>query len=106
MAESGSDSSLDHVFADGAVDILGSSNGRTYHSNSEHAEYYTKVPCPPEAVPGIGPCIEPKLLLNGGRTKLVRTTKGSPTTMEGSELTDRKSTRLNSSHLGISYAVF
>jgi lipopolysaccharide export system protein LptA len=87
MAESGSDSSLDHAFADGAVDILGSSNGRTYHSNSEHAEYYTKVPCPPEIVPGIGPCIEPKLLLNGGRAKLVRTIKGSPTTMEGSELT-------------------
>ena len=87
MADSGSDSSLDHAFADGAVDILGSSNGRTYHSNSEHAEYYTKVPCPPEIVPGIGPCIEPKLLLNGGRAKLVRTIKGSPTTMEGSELT-------------------
>jgi len=87
LAESGSDSSLDHAFADGAVDILGSSNGRTYHSNSEHAEYYTKVPCPPDIVPGIGPCIEPKLLLNGGRPKLVRTIKGSPTTMEGSELT-------------------
>jgi lipopolysaccharide export system protein LptA len=87
MADSGSDSSLDHAFADGAVDILGSSNGRTYHSNSEHAEYYTKVPCPPEIVPGIGPCIEPKLLLNGGRPKLVRTIKGSPTTMEGGELT-------------------
>ena len=87
MADSGSDSSLDHAFADGAVDILGSSNGRTYHSNSEHAEYYTKVPCPAEIVPGIGPCIEPKLLLNGGRAKLVRTIKGSPTTMEGSELT-------------------
>lgn len=87
LADSGSDSSLDHAFADGAVDILGSSNGRTYHSNSEHAEYYTKVPCPPESVPGIGPCIEPKLLLNGGRAKLVRTIKGSPTTMEGSELT-------------------
>jgi lipopolysaccharide export system protein LptA len=87
MADSGSDSSLDHAFADGAVDILGSSNGRTYHSNSEHAEYYTKVPCPPDIVPGIGPCIEPKLLLNGGRPKLVRTIKGSPTTMEGSELT-------------------
>jgi len=87
LADSGSDSSLDHAFADGAVDILGSSNGRTYHSNSEHAEYYTKAPCPPDIVPGIGPCIEPKLLLNGGRTKLVRTIKGSPTTMEGSELT-------------------
>ena len=87
MADSGSDSSLDHAFADGAVDILGSSNGRTYHTNSEHAEYYTKVPCPAEIVPGIGPCIEPKLLLNGGRAKLVRTIKGSPTTMEGSELT-------------------
>jgi lipopolysaccharide export system protein LptA len=85
--ESGSDSSLDHAFADGAVDILGSSNGRIYHSSSDHAEYYTKVPCPPEIVPGIGPCIEPKLLLSGGRTKLVRTIKGSPTTMEGSELT-------------------
>jgi len=87
LADSGSDSSLDHAFADGAVDILGSSNGRSYHSNSEHAEYYTKAPCPPDIVPGIGPCIEPKLLLNGGRTKLVRTIKGSPTTMEGSELT-------------------
>jgi lipopolysaccharide export system protein LptA len=84
---SGSDTSLDHAFADGAVDIMGSSNGRTYHSNSEHAEYFTKMPCPPEAAPGIGPCIEPKLLLNGGRPKLVRTIKGSPTTMEGSELT-------------------
>ncbi len=87
LENSSSDSSLDHAFADGAVDILGSSNGRTYHSNSEHAEYYTKVPCPPDIVPGIGPCIEPKLLLNGGRPKLVRTIKGSPTTMEGSELT-------------------
>jgi lipopolysaccharide export system protein LptA len=87
LADSGSDSSLDHAFADGAVDILGNSNGRTYHSNSEHAEYYTKAPCPPDIVPGIGPCIEPKLLLNGGRAKLVRTIKGSPTTMEGSELT-------------------
>jgi lipopolysaccharide export system protein LptA len=87
LADAGSDSSLDHAFADGAVDILGSSNGRTYHSDSEHAEYYTKVACPPDIVPGIGPCIEPKLLLNGGRAKLVRTIKGSPTTMEGSELT-------------------
>src|SRR5262245_60509469 len=37
---------------------------------------------------------------------IVRTTCRDPTSMTETEFSDRKSTRLNSSHLGISYAVF
>jgi lipopolysaccharide export system protein LptA len=55
-------SSLDHAFADGKVNIVQTSLGRTRTGTSEHAEYYVD---------------EAKVILESGHPQLVDTIKGS-----------------------------
>ena len=91
LGESGSDSRLDRAVADGAVDITATSKEQGYHTNSEHAEFYTCDPAVPKADPktnAAGQAVCPqKLLLKGGDPTMVSTGKGAPTTIHGSELT-------------------
>jgi lipopolysaccharide export system protein LptA len=55
-------SSLDHAFADGKVDIVQTTLGRTRTGTAEHAEYYVD---------------EAKVILEKGQPQLVDTVKGS-----------------------------
>jgi lipopolysaccharide export system protein LptA len=57
-----SGTSLDHAFADGAVTIVDTANGRTRTGTSQHCEYYPK---------------ENKVILNGGDAKMVDSRKGT-----------------------------
>jgi lipopolysaccharide export system protein LptA len=69
LSQSGADSRLEKAFADGAVEIVQTAQGRTRTGTGEHSEYYTDIQ---------------KVLLRGGRPKLVDSLKG---TMQGDELT-------------------
>jgi len=63
------DSSLDHAFADGQVEIHAASPGRVRNGHSEHAEYYVD---------------EDKVILSEGRPKFIDSLRG---TTEGEKLT-------------------
>jgi lipopolysaccharide export system protein LptA len=67
-SESG-DSSLDHAFADGKVEIFQSSMGRKRNGTSEHAEYYVD---------------DDKVILEGGQPQFIDSARG---TTRGSKLT-------------------
>jgi lipopolysaccharide export system protein LptA len=67
--DSGSDTSLDHAFADGDVKVVQTSAGRTRTGTSDHLEYYPK---------------EDKVILNGGLAQMADTRKG---TTVGQQLT-------------------
>ncbi len=63
------DSSLDHAFADGHVEIVQTAPGRVRNGTSEHAEYYTD---------------EEKVILEGGSPQFVDSLRG---TTRGEKLT-------------------
>lgn len=63
MAESGADSRLEKAFANGAVEIIGTSNGHVRTGTAEHSEYYTT---------------NQMVVLRGGPPKLVDTMNGAP----------------------------
>lgn len=69
LNDADSDSSLDHAFADGAVEIVRAEPQRTVTGNGEHAEYYAK---------------EQKIFLTGGKPVLVDSVRG---VTHGQELT-------------------
>src|SRR5205823_7271428 len=62
LREGSDDSSLDHAFADGKVEIVQPSADRTRTGTSEHAEYYVD---------------DEKVILEGGQPQLVDTLKGT-----------------------------
>jgi lipopolysaccharide export system protein LptA len=62
LRDSSSDSSLDHAFADGQVEIDQSSPGRLRKGTSEHAEYYVD---------------EDKVILEGGSPEFVDSLRGN-----------------------------
>ena len=62
LRDSEDDSSLDHAFADGKVEVVQSAPGRTRTGTSEHAEYYVD---------------EAKVILETGRPQLLDSLKGS-----------------------------
>lgn len=64
----GEETKLDHMFADGTVEIFQRGPGRTRTGNSEHAEYYLD---------------EDKIILNGGAPVVVDSKKG---TTRGNEI--------------------
>lgn len=64
----GEETKLDHMFADGAVEILQRLPGRTRTGNSEHSEYYLD---------------EERIVLNGGAPVVVDSVKG---TTRGNEI--------------------
>ncbi|WP_321473527.1 LPS export ABC transporter periplasmic protein LptC [uncultured Paludibaculum sp.] len=66
--EGGEETKLDHMFADGKVEIVQRGPGRTRTGNSEHAEYYLD---------------EDKIILNGGAPVVVDSKKG---TTRGNEI--------------------
>jgi lipopolysaccharide export system protein LptA len=74
LAESGSDSSLEKAFADGAVEIHSRSKDRTRDGSGEHSEYYTD---------------EQKVILRGPLVKMVEQIFNvpKPKTSQGTELT-------------------
>lgn len=63
MAESGADSRLEKAFADGGVEIIGTSNDHVRTATAENSEYYTK---------------NQMVVLRGGQPKLVDTVNGTP----------------------------
>jgi len=69
LREETNDSSLDHAFADGQVDIRQTAPGRLRTGTSEHAEYYVD---------------EDKLVMTGGRPKFVDNVRGKT---DGDKLT-------------------
>jgi lipopolysaccharide export system protein LptA len=69
LSEAGADNSLDKAYADGTVEIVQSSPGRTRTGTSEHAEYFVN---------------EDKVILRGGGPLLVDSVKGNT---HGVELT-------------------
>ena len=69
LRDSDEDSSLDHAFADGAVEVVQTSAQRKRTSASEHAEYYVN---------------DNKVVLSGGHPQLVDSYKG---TTKGTRLT-------------------
>ncbi len=56
------DSSLDHAFADGHVEVHETALDRTRDASSEHAEYYVD---------------EDKVILEGGQPRFVDSTRGT-----------------------------
>jgi lipopolysaccharide export system protein LptA len=62
LRDNSDDSSLDHAFADGQVEIDQSSQGRVRKGTSEHAEYYVD---------------EDKVILEGGSPKFVDSLRGN-----------------------------
>jgi len=68
LRDESDDSSLDHAFADGAVQILQTAPDRTRTGTSEHAEYYVD---------------EDKVILEGGQPKFVDSLRG---TTQGKQL--------------------
>jgi len=69
LRDDSNDSSLDHAFADGQVEIHQTSPGRLRNGTSEHAEYYVD---------------EDKVILTGGRPKFVDSLRGNT---QGEKLT-------------------
>ncbi len=69
LSEAGSDNSLERAYADGKVEILQTSPGRTRTGTSEHAEYYAG---------------EDKIILRGGSPLFTDSLKGNT---RGKELT-------------------
>jgi lipopolysaccharide export system protein LptA len=69
LRDSDNDSSLDHAFADGTVQIVQTGPDRTRTGTSEHAEYYVD---------------DDKVILQGGQPQLVDSKKG---TTRGAQLT-------------------
>jgi len=69
LRDSSDDSSLDHAFADGQVEIVQTAPGRVRNGTSEHAEYYVD---------------EDKVILEGGSPQFVDTLRG---TTRGEKLT-------------------
>jgi len=63
------DSSLDHAVANGQVEILETSGGRTRNGKSEHVEYYVD---------------EDKVILEGGQPQFVDSLRGNT---QGTKLT-------------------
>lgn len=63
MAESGADSRLEKAFANGAVEIVGTSKDHVRTATAEHSEYFTK---------------NQMVVLRGGQPKLVDTVNGAP----------------------------
>jgi len=68
LRDQSDDSSLDHAFADGAVQILQTATDRTRTGTSEHAEYYVD---------------DDKVILEGGQPKFVDSLRG---TTQGKQL--------------------
>jgi lipopolysaccharide export system protein LptA len=68
LRNDGKDSSLDHAFADGAVQIVQTAPDRTRTGTSEHAEYYVD---------------QDKVVLEGGQPKFVDSMRG---TTQGKQL--------------------
>ena len=68
LSASGSDSSLEKAFADGAVQIHETSPGRTRTGTGEHSEYYPD---------------EQKIILQGGMPKLVDSQEGTTVAPQG-----------------------
>ena len=62
LRDSEDDSSLDHAFADGKVEVVQTAPGRTRTGTSEHAEYYVD---------------EARVILETGRPQLLDSLKGS-----------------------------
>jgi lipopolysaccharide export system protein LptA len=62
LADSNADSRLEKAFADGGVQIVETSSGRTRTGTAAHSEYYTD---------------DQKVILRGGAPKLVDSVKGS-----------------------------
>jgi lipopolysaccharide export system protein LptA len=62
LREASDDSSLDHAFADGKVEIVQAGPDRTRTGTSEHAEYYVD---------------DDKVILEGGQPQLVDSVKGT-----------------------------
>jgi lipopolysaccharide export system protein LptA len=69
LRDESNDSSLDHAFADGKVEINQSSAGRKRNGTSEHAEYYVD---------------EDKVILQGGQPQFIDSLRG---TTRGDKLT-------------------
>jgi len=69
LRDDSSDSSLDHAFADGQVEIVQTAPGRIRNGTSEHAEYFVD---------------EDKIILTGGRPKFIDSLRG---TTQGEKLT-------------------
>jgi lipopolysaccharide export system protein LptA len=69
LRDNSDDSSLDHAFADGQVEIVQTAPGRVRNGTSEHAEYYVD---------------EDKVILEGGSPQFVDTLRG---TTRGEKLT-------------------
>jgi lipopolysaccharide export system protein LptA len=69
LRDESNDSSLDHAFADGKVEIYQSSMGRKRNGASEHAEYYVD---------------EDKVILEGGQPEFIDSLRG---TTHGNKLT-------------------
>jgi len=69
LRDDSNDSSLDHAFADGQVEIKQTSPGRIRNGSSEHAEYYVD---------------EDKVILTGGRPKFIDSLRGNT---QGEKLT-------------------
>lgn len=69
LRDDSSDSSLDHAFADGQVEIVQTAPGRVRNGTSEHAEYFVD---------------EDKIILTGGRPKFIDSLRG---TTQGEKLT-------------------
>ena len=74
LAETGSESSLEKAFADGAVEIFARSKDRTRNGTGEHAEYYPD---------------DQKVILRGPHVRMVEQIFGAPkpNTTDGIELT-------------------
>jgi lipopolysaccharide export system protein LptA len=62
LRDNSNDSSLDHSFADGQVEIVQTAPGRVRNGTSEHAEYYVD---------------EDKVILEGGSPQFVDSLRGA-----------------------------
>ena len=62
LRDNSDDSSLDHAFADGQVEIVQTSTGRVRNGTSEHAEYYVD---------------EDKVILEGGSPQFIDSLRGN-----------------------------
>ncbi len=62
LRDNSDDSSLDHAFADGQVEIVQTAVGRVRNGTSEHAEYYVD---------------EDKVILEGGSPQFIDSLRGN-----------------------------
>src|SRR5260370_17222344 len=69
LRDDSNDSSLDHAFADGQVQIVKTSTGRVGNGTSEHAEYYVD---------------DDKVIMTGGRPRFFDSLRGAT---EGEKMT-------------------